>query len=183
MRPIFWLTMVGWKTNKNTAGTDKLLLWVLSCCVLCRFAAFWFFTCLPSYIPTNIWFISQFNNINKKRRVALMSRYIFGGSQQLWVASLHAKSLAQWRGSTIWKPVIVSLFYLSTMKCIQNYRTATVSLQIQLHHQLWVSGHNSWAPPSPSHKHWRRISESSAEHRWCLLSDWPWSWELLKYQN
>lgn len=128
-------------------------------------------------------FISQFNNINKKGRVALMSRYIFGGSQQLRLAGLHAESLAQWRSSTIWKPVIVSLFYLSTMKCIQNYRTATVPLQIQLHHQRWVSGHNSWAPASPSHKHWRSISESSAEHRWCLLSDWPWSWELLKYQN
>lgn len=82
-----------------------------------------------------------------------MTSCIFCKSQQSCIANLHMESLAQWRGSTIWKPVMMPLCYLSTVKCIQNYRMAAVSLQTQLHPQPRVSGDNPWAADNEDANH------------------------------
>lgn len=59
----------------------------------------------------------------KKNSVALMTTCIFGRSQQSCIANLHAESLAPWRGSTIWKPVMMPLYVTSPLQNV--FRTIT----------------------------------------------------------
>lgn len=115
--------MAGWKINKNTAETHNLILHVLSCHVLSGFTSFWVSVfsvmCLPSYIPTNPWFISQFNNINKKERNHVNDQLYFWKkptvmySQPAYGVSCSAKRqhhLETWHAA--------SLHFVSTMKHI-----------------------------------------------------------------
>lgn len=115
--------MAGWKINKNTAETHNLILHVLSCHVLSGFTSFWVSVfsvmCLPSYIPTNPWFISQFNNINKKERNHVNDQLYFWKkptvmySQPAYGVSCSAKRqhhLETWYAA--------SLHFVSTMKRI-----------------------------------------------------------------
>lgn len=112
--------MAAWTANTSTAGTHNLLVWALSCCGLYGFASFWLsvfsFTCPPSYVPTNTWFISQFNTTNRKEQSCFNTSGIFGRSQQSSPANLQAESLAQWRGSTIWTPVTMPLYVTSPLR-------------------------------------------------------------------
>lgn len=192
MKPIFPHTMAGRKANKNTAGTHNLLLWVLSCCVLYGFASFWLsifsLTCLPSYVPRNTWFISQFNNINKKEHSHCNDQLYFWKKPTVMHSQLACGvSCSVKRQYCTETRHDASLCYLSTTKCIQNYLMATISLQIQLHHQPWISGHS---PSAPEMK--MQVLSTYAEGESLLAfgwtqaiftGDWSWSSEVLKYQN
>lgn len=155
MKPIFPHTMAGRKANKNTAGTHNLLLWVLSCCVLYGFASFWLsvfsLTCLPSYVPTNTWFISQFNNTNKKEQSHFNDQLYFWKKPTVTHSQLacgvSCSVKRQYRTET---RLDASLCYLSTISADTTAPPAT---------DIWTQPVSSWdKDASPFHICWRRIS-------------------------
>lgn len=87
------------------------------CCLDLHLSGFLFFLLcafLPTYPQTLDLFLSLITS-TKKNGIMLMTSFIFGRCQQSCIANLHMESLAQQRGSTIWKPDMLPLYILSPL--------------------------------------------------------------------
>lgn len=140
------------------------------CCLGLPLSGYLFFLLCafrPTYPRTLDLFLSLITS-TKKNRIMLMTSFIFGRSQQSCIANLHMESLAQRRGSTIWKPVMVPLYISSPPWNISAEPShATVYLQVQLHHQPWMPEENQWAPDVKM-----QVLSTYAKGEFLLASGW-----------
>lgn len=186
--------MAGWKINRNTAETHNLILQVLSCHLLSGFASFWVsvfsFICLPSYIPTNTWFISQFNSINKKERNHVNDQLYFWKKPTVMYSQLAYRVFCSSEEAAPSGNLSCCLFtfHLHYETYLQNHPMATVYLQIQLHHQSWMPGYNHsrllmWRCKSFPLMPKENFCWLLAEPRPCLLGGWPWIVQHIKIKD
>lgn len=119
---------------------------------VCLFLGFCFFFHVLSFLHSHKQFISQFNNINKKKqqkknRIMLMTSFIFGRSQQSCIANcIWSLLLSKEAAPSGNLSCCLFTFNLHYEMYLQNHPMATVCLQTQLHHQSWMPGGNQRAP-------------------------------------